>query len=102
MTTRPMTALIVYAETMVEPLNLTRTRYTSLKLAQNAAKRLNAKRKAAGWGGSTYKAYTIKGYQKAIAGKGEWKVSPFTGAKVWVAMGTPACCDPTTETYMSM
>ena len=100
MTTRPMVALIVYAETMVEPLNLTRTRYTSLKLAQNAAKRLNAKVSVRST--PRYKAYTIKGYQKAIAGKGEWKVSPFTGKKVWVAMGTPACCDPTTETYMSM
>ena len=100
MTTRPMVALIVYAETMVEPLNLTRTRYTSLKLAQNAAKRLNAKVSVRST--PRYKAYTIKGYQKAIAGKGEWKVSPFTSKKVWVAMGTPACCDPTTETYMSM
>lgn len=87
---------------MVEPLNLKRTRYTSRKLAQNAADRLNVRLDRAKSTGSRYVVYSLEEYEEATRGKGEWKVSPFTGNKVWVALGTPACCDPTTETYMSM
>lgn len=87
---------------MVEPLNLKRTRYTSRKIAQNAADRLNARNKRAGYGGDRYAVYSLEEYADAVRGKGEWKISPFTGKKVWVDLGTPACCDPTTETYMSL
>jgi len=93
---------LVYADNMVEPLNLKRTRYASRKCAQNAADRLNARLDRAGRGGSRYAVYSLEEYAAAVKGKGEWKTSPFTGKKVWVALGTPACCDPTTETYMSM
>lgn len=86
---------------MVEPYNI-RTRYTSRKCAQNAADRLNARLDRARSGGDRYAVYSLDEYADAVKGKGEWKVSPFTGKKVWVALGTPACCDPTTETYMSM
>jgi hypothetical protein len=92
---------IVYADSMVEPFNI-RTRYASRKCAQNAADRMNAKLDRRGSGGSRYAVYSLEEYAKAVKGKGEWKTSPFTGRKVWVALGTPACCDPTTETYMSM
>jgi len=92
---------IVYADNMVEPFNI-RTRYASRKCAQNAADRLNAKLDRYDRGGSRYAVYSLEEYAKAVKGKGEWKTSPFTGRKVWVALGTPACCDPTTETYMSM
>lgn len=102
MTQKPCNFKIVYATSMVEPLHLPRTRYTSRKLAQNAADRLNARAERAGFGGDRYAVYSLEEYEKATRGKGEWKVSPFTGKKVWVALGTPACCDPTTETYMSM
>lgn len=92
---------IVYADNMVEPFNI-RTRYSSRKCAQNAVDKLNAKLDAQGRGGSRYAVYSLEEYSQAIANKGEWKTSPFTGALVWVPLGTPACCDPTTETYMSM
>ena len=92
---------IVYADSMIEPFNI-RTRYASRKCAQNAADRLNARLDRANRGGSRYAVYSLEEYEEATRGKGEWKVSPFTGRKVWVALGTPACCDPTTETYMSM
>lgn len=94
---RPLNFMIVYAETMIEPTTLKRTRFASRKCAQNAADRLSMKR-----GGVKYAVYSLEEYAKAIKGKGEWKKSPFTGKLVWVALGTPACCDPTTETYMSM
>lgn len=87
---------IVYATSMVEPFNI-RTRYASRKCAQNAADRLNARSRS----GDRYAVYSLDEYAAAVKGKGEWKVSPFTGKKVWVDLGTPACCDPTTETYMS-
>lgn len=102
MTQKPCNFKIVYATNMVEPLNLKRTRYTSRKLAQNAADRLNARYAKAGHGKNCFAVYSLEEYEKATRGKGEWKVSPFTGKKVWVALGTPACCDPTTETYWSM
>ena len=92
---------IVYATTMVEPFNI-RTRYASRKCAQNAADKLNARAARGVATGVRYAVYSLEEYEKATRGKGEWKVSPFTGKRVWVALGTPACCDPTTETYMSM
>jgi len=92
---------IVYTGSMIEPFNI-RTRYASRKCAQNAADRMNAKLDARKSTGSRYAVYSLEEYEEATRGKGEWKVSPFTGAKVWVALGTPACCDPTTETYMSL
>lgn len=91
---------LVYSKSMVEPLHLPRTRYASRKCAQNAADRIN--KRTAKYGGDKLAVYSLEEYRLATEGKGEWKVSPFTGAKVWVALGTPACCDPTTETYMSM
>ena len=90
---------LVWAGSMVEPLNLKRTRFASRKCAQNAADRYNAK---LGGRGSKLLVFSLDEYAAAVKGKGEWKVSPFTGERVWVALGTPACCDPTTETYMSM
>jgi hypothetical protein len=93
--------LIVYTGSMIEPHNI-RTRYASRKCAQNAADRMNARLDARKSSGSRYAVYSQDEYNAEIDGKGEWKVSPFTGRKVWVALGTPACCDPTTETYMSM
>jgi len=92
---------IVYADSMIEPFNI-RTRYASRKCAQNALNRMNAKLDARKSSGSRYAVYSLEEYADAVKNKGEWKVSPFTGRKVWVALGTPACCDPTTETYMSM
>ena len=100
----PSTFIIVYATTMVRPY-FTKS-YKFRKTAQNACDKLNA-RYAKSRGHSktadlTFAVYSYDEYRAATEGKGEWKVSPFTGAKVWVALGTPACCDPTTETYMSM
>jgi len=40
-------------------------------------------------------------YAKRIAGMGEWKIGQ-NGGKIWIDKDTPACCDPTTETYMCM
>jgi hypothetical protein len=41
-------------------------------------------------------------YSEMIKGKGEWK-NPIHGTgKIWVAFDTPACCDPSTETYACM
>lgn len=99
---KAQTFKIVYAKSMVEPLNLKRTRYTSRKRAQNAADKLNAKRIAAGYANeATYVVYSLEEYAAAVEGKGEWKESVM-GGKVWVPLGTPACCDPSTETYWSM
>jgi hypothetical protein len=89
--------MVVYADNMVEPLS--GRRYTSRAWAQRAADRLEKQHAAYG---TKYAVYSLEEYAKAVEGKGEWKTSPFTGRKVWVALGTPACCDPTTETYMSM
>lgn len=86
---------IVYAESMVEPYHI-RTRYASRKCAQTAVDKLHRRTE------SKYAVYSLDEYAEAVKNKGEWKVSPFTGKKVWVALGTPMCCDPTTETYMSM
>lgn len=83
---------IVYATSMVEPYNI-RTRYASRKCAQNAANKLNARR-----GADTYAVYSLEEYAAATEGKGEWKTS-IMGGKVWVALGTPAVCDPSTESY---
>jgi hypothetical protein len=42
-------------------------------------------------------------YAKLIKGKGEWKENLLgNGKKIWVAFDTPACCDPSTETYHCM
>lgn len=89
---------LVWAGSMVEPFHI-RTRFASRKCAQNAADRHNKK---LGGRGSKLIVFSLQEYADAVRGKGEWKVSPFTGKRVWVALGTPACCDPTTETYMSM
>lgn len=102
-TIKPLNFKIVYAETMVEPLNLKRTRYTSRKLAEKAAKRLNIRYMARnGTAKNIYKVYSLEEYAAAVKGKGEWKTSVCGGNKVWVPLGTPACCDPSTETYWSM
>jgi hypothetical protein len=88
---------IVYATSMVEPYNI-RTRYASRKCAQNAANKLNARLDAANRGGDRYAVYSLEEYAAAVEGKGEWKTSVM-GGKVWVALGTPAVCDPSTESY---
>ena len=98
---KPRNFMIVYTGSMVEPFNI-RTRYALRKCAQNAVDKMNARLNARKDRGSRYAVYSQEEYDDAVRGKGEWKVSPFTGKKVWVALGTPACCDPTTETYMSM
>jgi hypothetical protein len=43
-------------------------------------------------------------YAEMIKGKGEWRqpIMGEPGARVWVPFDTPACCDPSTETYASM
>lgn len=97
----PNTFIIVYAESMVRPY-FTKS-YKFRKTAQNACDKLNARyAKNFNRAHDSFAVYSLEEYAAATEGKGEWKVSPFTGAKVWVALGTPACCDPTTETYMSM
>jgi hypothetical protein len=40
-------------------------------------------------------------YAEMIKDMGEWKTGQ-NGNKIWIAFDTPACCDPTTETYMCM
>ena len=92
---------IVYATSMVEPYFS--KRYKSRKCAQNAADKLNARYAKNGHGDKVhFTVYSLEEYAAAVEGKGEFKLNPFTGQTVWVALGTPACCDPTTETYMSM
>lgn len=86
---------IVYAESMVEPYHV--KRYASRKCAQNAADKLNAY-----WDSDKYAVYSLDEYAEAVKGKGEWRTSVVGGQKVWVPLGTPACCDPSTETYWSM
>jgi hypothetical protein len=92
---------LVYTNSMVEPLNLKRTRYQSRKRAQNAADKLNVRYAKAGHGTDVFTVYSLEEYEEATRGKGEWKQS-VCGGKVWVPLGTPACCDPSTETYWSM
>ena len=43
-------------------------------------------------------------YKELIKDKGEWKqaIMGTPGTLVWVEFDTPACCDPSTETYASM
>jgi len=85
---------IVYSQSMVQPY-YTR-QYKSRKCAQNACDKLNARH-----GGEGFTVYSQDEYEAAVAGKGEWKQS-VCGGKVWVSLGTPASCDPSTETYWSM
>ena len=99
----PNTFIIVYAESMVRPY-FTKS-YKFRKTAQNACDKLNA-RYAKSRGHSkdrdvVFAVYSYEEYAAAIDGKGEWKQS-VCGGKVWVELGTPACCDPSTETYWSM
>ena len=43
-------------------------------------------------------------YAELIKDKGEWRqpIMGTPGKLVWVPFDTPACCDPSTETYASM
>lgn len=42
-------------------------------------------------------------YAKKTKGMGEWKHNLLgNGKKIWIPFDTPACCDPSTETYHSM
>ena len=95
------TFIIVYAESMVRPY-FTKS-YKFRKTAQNACDKLNVRYAARN--GTVKNAFTVYSYDEytaATEGKGEWKM-PIHGTKpVWVALGTPACCDPSTETYASM
>ena len=86
---------IVYTNSMVEPYYV--RRYKGRKCAQNAADKLNAKH-----GPDTFAVYSLEEYEEAVKGKGEWKTSVCGGQKVWVPLGTPASCDPSTETYWSL
>lgn len=88
--------------------------YGYAKVAQRHADRINASNTAAYKsklkGG--YAQYATKpekvivvsesDYAQMIKGKGEWKTAILGGGKVWVAFDTPACCDPSTETYACM
>lgn len=86
---------LVHSESMVEPLYV--KRYKFRKTAQNAADKLNAKR------GLNLKVYSGTEYAALTKGKGEWRISAYDGkTRVWVALGTPLCCDPSSETYWSM
>lgn len=97
---RELNFKLVYKTSMVEPLSLKRTRYASRKCAQNAADKINKRNKR--YGGDKLVVYSLEEYAKAVEGKGEWRTSVVGGGKVWVPLGTPACCDPSTETYWSM
>ncbi len=98
---RPKNFKIVYADSMVEPHFV--KRYASRKCAENAAKKLNIRYMAThGTAKNIYAVYSLEEYAKAVEGKGEWKTSVVGGQKVWVPLGTPASCDPSTETYWSM
>lgn len=92
---------IVYSQSMVQP-HFTKW-YKNRKVAQNAADKLNA-RYAKNFNRATdsFTVYSQEEYEEATRGKGEWKTAIMGGGKVWVALGTPACCDPSTETYASM
>lgn len=91
---------IVYSESMVQP-HFTKW-YKNRKVAQNAANKLNARYAKAGHGLNAFTVYSQDEYVAATEGKGEWKTAIMGGGKVWVPLGTPASCDPSTETYASM
>jgi hypothetical protein len=91
---------LVYAKSMIEPTHIKRTRYASRKCAQNAADKINARNKR--YGGEKLVVYSLDEYAAAVKGKGEWRTSVVGGGKVWVPLGTPACCDPSTERYWTM
>jgi hypothetical protein len=92
---------LVYAKSMIEPTYLKRTRYASRKCAQNAADRVNARSKR--FGGEKLVVYSLDEYAAAVKGKGEWRISAGDGkTRVWVALGTPRSCDPSSELYWSM
>jgi hypothetical protein len=96
----PNTFIIVYAQSMVRPY-FTKS-YKFRKTAQNACDKLNARyAKNFGRDSDSFAVYSQEEYADAVRGKGEWKQS-VCGGKVWVELGTPACCDPSTETYWSM
>lgn len=100
---KPQNYKIVYATSMIEPTNLKRTRFASRKCAQNAADRINERRRKNGFRDSDkLVVYSLDEYSAATEGKGEWKNNALSGKPVWVPLGTPSCCDPTTETYWSM
>ncbi len=40
-------------------------------------------------------------YAEMVKDKGEWKTGQ-NGDKIWIPFDLPHCCDPTSETYMSM
>lgn len=96
----PNTFIIVYADSMVRPY-FTKS-YKFRKTAQNACDKLNARYAKNGHGKTSFAVYSQDEYRAATEGKGEWKTSVVGGSKVWVPLGTPACCDPSTETYWSM
>ena len=89
-----MMFMIVYKKSMVEPYFV--KRYKSRKCAENwvTKRRVRTNR-------DDFAVYSTDEYNAAIVGKGEWKTS-INGKRIWVPMGTPACCDPSTETYWSM
>ena len=94
-TKKSKTYLIVYKNTMIEPSWA--KRYTRRHAAENSARAYNARHKC-----DDAVVFEQAEYARAIEGKGEWKRSANGGAKVWVPMGTPLCCDPSSETYWSM
>jgi len=92
---------IVYSQSMVQPY-YTR-QYKSRKCAQNACDKLNARYQRNRCDlDNSFAVYSQEEYEDAVRGKGEWKTAIMGGGRVWVALGTPACCDPSTETYASM
>jgi hypothetical protein len=95
----PNQFMIVYSQSMVRPY-FTKS-YKFRKTAQNACDKLNARYLKNGHGKNAFTVYSQEEYEAATKGKGEWKQS-VCGGKVWVELGTPACCDPSTETYWSM
>jgi hypothetical protein len=100
-TTKKAEFKIVYADSMVEPYFV--KRYKSRKCAQNAADKLNLRYKKQGYEDNRFLVYSFDDYATAVKGKGEWRVSARDGkTPVWVALGTPLCCDPSSETYWSM
>jgi hypothetical protein len=91
---------IVYSQSMVRPY-FTKS-YKFRKTAQNACDKLNARYAKSGHGKNVFTVYSYDEYAAAVDGKGEWKTPIHGNGKVWVPLGTPACCDPSTETYASM
>jgi len=77
--------------------------YKFRKTAQNACDKLNARYAKAGIGSNAFTVYSQEEYDAAVKNKGEWRTSAHDGkTPVWVALGTPLCCDPSSETYWSM